>query len=177
MLERVTIRATDRAASEAFYDTVLQALGVERSSSGQDSTEWSDFALAAATAEHPVTRRLHYTPDYYGGFLLDPDGNSAEAVHHGAVRKNGIVDHLWIRVADVASATAFYATIAPDAGLRAGHQMPGFAQFRSDGGSVCLVTGTATEHLHMAFGVSDDAGAAVMADPDGNSVELVSARR
>ena len=23
--------------------------------------------------------------DYYGGFLLDPDGNSAEAVHHGDV--------------------------------------------------------------------------------------------
>ena len=27
--------------------------------------------------------RPQYSPDYYGGFLLDPDGNSAEAVHHG----------------------------------------------------------------------------------------------
>ena len=26
-------------------------------------------------------RRTVYGPDYYGGFLLDPDGNSAEAVH------------------------------------------------------------------------------------------------
>ena len=25
--------------------------------------------------------RPQYSPDYYGGFLLDPDGNSAEAVH------------------------------------------------------------------------------------------------
>ena len=28
----------------------------------------------------PGTRAI-YGPDYYGGFLLDPDGNSAEAVH------------------------------------------------------------------------------------------------
>src|SRR3954447_24874768 len=27
--------------------------------------------------------RTEYGPDYYGGFLLDPDGNSAEAVHLG----------------------------------------------------------------------------------------------
>jgi len=26
--------------------------------------------------------RTIYGPDYYGGFLLDPDGNSAEAVHY-----------------------------------------------------------------------------------------------
>ena len=29
--------------------------------------------------------RPEYGPDYYGGFLLDPDGNSAEAVHHDRV--------------------------------------------------------------------------------------------
>src|SRR5205085_8149074 len=42
--------------------------------------------------------RPQYSPDYYGGFLLDPDGNSAEAVHHGEPRERGI-DHVWIRVA------------------------------------------------------------------------------
>ena len=26
--------------------------------------------------------RPQYREDYYGGFLRDPDGNSAEAVHH-----------------------------------------------------------------------------------------------
>src|SRR5262245_37672693 len=26
--------------------------------------------------------RAQYGPSYYGGFLLDPDGNSIEAVHH-----------------------------------------------------------------------------------------------
>ena len=30
--------------------------------------------------------RPQYRDDYYGAFLLDPDGNSAEAVHHGALR-------------------------------------------------------------------------------------------
>src|SRR3954452_4614600 len=64
--------------------------------------------------------RPEYGPDYYGGFLLDPDGNSAEAVHHDHIRAGGIIDHLWIRVADVAAARGFYATIAPHAGLRPG---------------------------------------------------------
>ena len=31
--------------------------------------------------------RPQYSPDYYGAFLLDPDGNSVEAVHHGADRE------------------------------------------------------------------------------------------
>src|SRR5690349_1751640 len=48
--------------------------------------------------------RTVYGPDYYGGFLLDPDGNSVEAVH--LQRENpvpdGCIDHLWIRVRDPA---------------------------------------------------------------------------
>ena len=44
--------------------------------------------------------RPEYSDDYYGAFLLDPDGNSAEAVHHGSSRDGGNVDHLWIRVSD-----------------------------------------------------------------------------
>src|SRR3984885_3313455 len=62
--------------------------------------------------------RPQYGGDYYGGFLLDPDGNSAEAVHDGAPRRGGIIDHLWIRVADLGRARDFYDTIAPHAGLR-----------------------------------------------------------
>jgi len=29
-----------------------------------------------------VFDHVKYGDDYYGGFLLDPDGNSAEVVHH-----------------------------------------------------------------------------------------------
>src|SRR3989442_7486435 len=61
--------------------------------------------------------RPEYRSDYYGAFLLDPDGNSAEAVHHGGLRRDGIIAHLWIRVADVAAAKRFYATVAPYARL------------------------------------------------------------
>jgi hypothetical protein len=43
---------------------------------------------------------------------------STAAVHHGAMREGGHVDHLWIRVADVAWAKRFYELVAPHAGLR-----------------------------------------------------------
>ena len=139
MFDHVTIRVSDREASERFYETVLGTLGIEKTHSGEEYAEWRDFSLAEANAEKPVTRRLHvgfvapsrahvdefwrvgteagygddgapgprpqYRDDYYGAFLLDPDGNSAEAVHHGSLRSDGgWVDHLWMRVADVAAA-------------------------------------------------------------------------
>ena len=56
--------------------------------------------------------------DYYGGFLLDPDGNSAEAVHRE--RSSPVPPAprrpLWISVADLEASKRFYATIAPHAG-------------------------------------------------------------
>src|SRR5262249_61054097 len=42
--------------------------------------------------------RPEYGGDYYGGFLLDPDGNSAEAVHRAEAAQR-VIDHLWIGVA------------------------------------------------------------------------------
>jgi catechol 2,3-dioxygenase-like lactoylglutathione lyase family enzyme len=239
VFDHVTIRVSDRPASERFYETVLRTLGIEKTHSGEHYAEWDDFSLSQATGEKPVTRRLHvaffapsreqvdafwragtaagyrddgrpgprpeYSPDYYGGFLLDPDGNSAEAVHHGVTRTG--IDHLWIRVADVAAAKRFYETIAPHAGFRLRHDTPERAGFAADGGSFSLVAGTPTEHLHMAFPASDNAvvddfhraataagyrdnggpgerpvyhrgyyGAYVL-DPDGNNVEVVNHNR
>jgi catechol 2,3-dioxygenase-like lactoylglutathione lyase family enzyme len=151
--------------------------------------------------------RPEYGDDYYGAFLLDPDGNSAEAVHHETLRAGGHVDHLWIRVADVAASKAFYETIAPHAGLRLGGDTPQRAQFRGASGSFSVVAGQPTEHLHMAFPASGDAtvdafhaaatGAgyrdngspaerpayhtgyygAYVLDPDGNNIEVVSHNR
>ena len=101
--------------------------------------------------------RPQYRDDYYGAFLLDPDGNSAEAVHHGALRSDGNVDHLWIRVADVARAKTFYELVAPHAGFRQRHESEGRVQFAGETGSFSLVAGaTATERLHIAFPASDD---------------------
>jgi catechol 2,3-dioxygenase-like lactoylglutathione lyase family enzyme len=104
VFDHVTIRVTDRAASERFYDTVLATLGIEKT----NFAEWNDFSLTQAPHEELVTRRLHvafvapsrahvdefwrvgtragyrddgepgprpqYRDDYYGSFLLDPDG-------------------------------------------------------------------------------------------------------
>src|SRR3954469_13863709 len=62
--------------------------------------------------------RPEYGPDYYGGIPLDPAGKSALGVPHGNLRRGGVIDPLWIRVADVAASSRFYETIAPHAGFR-----------------------------------------------------------
>jgi catechol 2,3-dioxygenase-like lactoylglutathione lyase family enzyme len=151
--------------------------------------------------------RPQYSPDYYGAFLLDPDGNSVEAVHYSLVRAPGEIDHLWMRVADLGAAKRFYAAISPHAGLRVGADTPRRAQFRGSSGSFSLVPGAPTEHLHMALPAGDDAGvdafhraataagyrdngppgerpeyhpgyyAAFVLDPDGNNVEVVNHNR
>lgn len=101
--------------------------------------------------------RPQYREDYYGSFLLDPDGNSAEAVHHSLEREG--IDHLWIRVADVAAAQRFYELVALQAGFRfnkvnGDHHR---AQFVGEGGSFSVVEdGEPTEHLHMAFPVPEN---------------------
>ena len=59
MLDHVGIRVSDREASERFYRTVLDAIGVAQTHSGDWYAEWDVFALGEATDEKPVTRRLH----------------------------------------------------------------------------------------------------------------------
>jgi catechol 2,3-dioxygenase-like lactoylglutathione lyase family enzyme len=82
VFDHVTIRVSDRAASERVYTTVLGTLGVEPTYAGDDFVEWeNDFSIGAADAEHPVTRAA-YHPGYYGAYVLDPDGHNVEAVSH-----------------------------------------------------------------------------------------------
>jgi catechol 2,3-dioxygenase-like lactoylglutathione lyase family enzyme len=235
VFDHVTIRASDREATERFYDTVLRTIGIEQDWSNEHGAEWDDFSFAAATGDKPVTTRLHiafaapsrelvdefwrvgteagyrdegtpgprpqYSPDYYGAFLLDPDGNSAEAVHHGEQRQG--IDHLWIGVADVETSKRFYDLVAPFGGYEHGSGRPGFAHFGGEGGSFSVVEREPTEHVHIAFPAADNAtvdafhraateagyrdngppgeravyhegyyGAFVL-DPDGNNVEVV----
>ncbi len=155
----------------------------------------------------PPGPRPQYLDDYYGSFLRDPDGNSIEAVHYGDRRRSGIVDHLWIRVADLAAATAFYRLVADAAGFRLGREAPDRTSFSgADGASFSLVAGRPTEHLHLAFPGDENAVrrfyedavaaghrgngepgerpqyhpgyyAAYVLDPDGNNVEVVDHHR
>ena len=102
--------------------------------------------------------RPQYSPTYYGAFVLDPDGNSAEAVHAGVDRSgDNRIDHLWIRVGDVAAAKRFYGTIAPALGLRLSHEQPARVHFAGRNRSFGLVAGEPTENLHLAFSASDTA--------------------
>ena len=149
--------------------------------------------------------RRQYGPDYYGGFLLDPDGNSVEAVHYEDVRHG--VDHLWIRVASVEASKRFYDTIAPYARIRIGRDTPERASFVGDPGSFSVLHGdNVTENLHIAFPADNNetVGAfhraaleggyrdngtpgerayhrgyysAYVLDPDGNNVEVVNHNR
>jgi catechol 2,3-dioxygenase-like lactoylglutathione lyase family enzyme len=120
------------------------------------------FWQAGIDAGHPDDGapgpRPQYSEDYYGAFLRDPDGNSVEAVHHDRLRREGIIDHLWIRVADLPAATAFYETVAAAAGLHVRHASDGrTAVSGAEGGSFSLVPGDATAGLHMAFPGDEEA--------------------
>ena len=101
--------------------------------------------------------RPQYGPDYYGGFLLDPDGNSVEAVTHDRTRERGKLDHLWIRVADLQATKRFYTTIASQAGIELGDDEPDRVQFRFPDGTFSFLPGEPTIGLHLAFGAPDDA--------------------
>ncbi|MGC3981605.1 MAG: VOC family protein [Steroidobacteraceae bacterium] len=57
----VAFRAATRAAVDAFYAAALAAGGRDNGAPGL---------------------RPHYHPNYYGAFVLDPDGHNIEAVCH-----------------------------------------------------------------------------------------------
>ena len=45
-------------------------------------------AVAAGGRDNGGPGERHYHPGYYGAFVLDPDGNNIEAVHHGPVKRS-----------------------------------------------------------------------------------------
>ena len=59
----VAIAADDRATVDAFHRAALAAGGKDNGAPGL---------------------RPQYHPDYYGAFVLDPDGHNVEAVCHAA---------------------------------------------------------------------------------------------
>jgi len=62
----LAFQAGDRAAVERFHEAGLAAGGTDYGAPG----------------ERP------YHPGYYAAFLLDPDGNNIEAVHHGEAERS-----------------------------------------------------------------------------------------
>ncbi|GJI90707.1 hypothetical protein RugamoR1_38700 [Rugamonas sp. R1(2021)] len=45
-------------------------------------------ALANGGADNGGPGERAYHPGYYAAFVLDPDGNNIEAVHHGAAQRS-----------------------------------------------------------------------------------------
>lgn len=176
MIDHVTIGVADPDASRRFYDTVLAAIGLERdhdewgdfsiAADGRPPTKHLHIAFYVPTTElvdafHRAGVEAGYTDDgapgprpeydedYYGGFLLDPDGNSVEAVTHGRTKGTGEIDHLWLRTRDVAAIKRFYQA----AGLRIGIDGPDWVQVVTGRGSVSYVDDgkPVSEHVHIAF--------------------------
>ena len=58
----IAFSVEDRSLVDAYYRAALDAGGVDNGSPGI---------------------RLHYHPNYYGAYVLDPDGHNVEAVYHG----------------------------------------------------------------------------------------------
>jgi catechol 2,3-dioxygenase-like lactoylglutathione lyase family enzyme len=118
---------------------------------------WRAGTAAGYEDDGAPGRRPQYTPGYYGAFLRDPDGNSAEAVNHLDVRRGGHIDHLWIRVRDLDAAVAFYKTIMRCVGLREGRLWEEGCQFRGAWATFSLVADgkPITEHLRLAFPAPD----------------------
>ena len=152
--------------------------------------------------------RPQYVEDYYGAFLRSPDGNSIEAVHYSTVpSRTGFIDHVWIRVSDLAAATGFYRIVADAASLELRPASAERTTIAGPGGaSFSLVRGEPTQHVHMAFpgdnaavdrfhasltsaGFRDNGEprerpqyhpgyyAAYVLDPDGNNIEVVNHNR
>jgi len=62
-LLHIAFQASNRAAVDAFHAAAIRAGGTDNGAPGP---------------------RPYYHPDYYGAFILDPDGHNIEAVCHTA---------------------------------------------------------------------------------------------
>jgi catechol 2,3-dioxygenase-like lactoylglutathione lyase family enzyme len=180
---RVTVRVSDLEASRRFYETVLDLPAVDDA--------WHEFALAAGgptTGLHVAFAawsrrdvdafwrrgvddgyrsdgepgpRTQYGPEYYGGFLLDPDGNSVEAVFHGRQHGGGgLVDHLWIGVDDLSDAKRRYSEL----GLQMGAEHGDHVHVAVGERSLVLVADGRPPTRNLALAVPA---------PDGSTVEVV----
>ncbi len=123
---------------------------------------WRTLTEEGFRDDGPPGPREQYRPGYYGSFVLDPDGNSVEAVYKDNLRLDaGCIDHLWLRVRDVDASVAFYETVAPVLGFRLQLREHEWAHFRGGVGSF------RERSYHPGY-----YGAFVL-DPDGNNVEAV----
>jgi catechol 2,3-dioxygenase-like lactoylglutathione lyase family enzyme len=231
MLDHITLRVSDVEASRRFYDTALAPLDLvaefdewgDLSISAQRDgsvTQRAHVGFAARSAEQvdafwrAATEagfrdngapglRPQYHEAYYGAFVLDPDGNNIEAVHHGREQTQGTFDHAALRVTDLEASKHFYAAALEPLGFGVVHDEGGFVGLGVSGNSLWLLEGDPTRNVHVAFMAADNSTVdafhralvaagfqdngppgerpvyhagyygAFVLDPDGNNVEAV----
>ena len=118
LIDHVHLRVADLEASRRFYRAVLRAVGRDFTAEGPSFFSadelWVDRAdgpvsrvhLAFQASDRAAVHAFHaaglgaggrdnggpgersYHPGYYAAFLLDPDGNNVEAVHHGPAERS-----------------------------------------------------------------------------------------
>jgi catechol 2,3-dioxygenase-like lactoylglutathione lyase family enzyme len=115
LIDHVHLRAADLAAAKRFYREALAALGFSEVREGESwfaiDELWIDkadgpvsrvhlafqaqsreqvhaAALAAGGRDNGAPGERSYHRGYYAAFVLDPDGNNIEAVHHGVVERS-----------------------------------------------------------------------------------------
>jgi catechol 2,3-dioxygenase-like lactoylglutathione lyase family enzyme len=121
---------------------------------------WSVMTGVGYEDDGPPGLRPIYRDDYYGAFVLDPDGNSVEAVSIGSLREGDeVIDHLWIRASDLAATKRFYEAIAPFVGIRIAGERPERFHIATENRSAAFVHDgrPLTENVHLAFPAPDNA--------------------
>jgi catechol 2,3-dioxygenase-like lactoylglutathione lyase family enzyme len=118
LIDHVHLVVADIDASKRFYRAALRALGRDLSGEADGcfyadelfvsvaESHTSRVHLAFQAADHATVQRFYagtlaaggrdngapgersYHPGYYAAFVLDPDGNNIEAVHHGEARRS-----------------------------------------------------------------------------------------
>jgi len=194
MFECVTVRGSDLEASRRFYATLLgpdwgnfevapadggptRHLHIAFVAGSQDEVDafWQRGLDAGYESDGEPGLRPQYDTDYYGAFLLDPDGNSVESVYHGRVRAGaGLIDHLWIGVRDLGASHRFWETVAPALGLRLTGEVPGERfHLAARGRSFALVADgrPPSEHVRLVFPLPAGEPGFTAVDPDGNTIE------
>jgi catechol 2,3-dioxygenase-like lactoylglutathione lyase family enzyme len=192
MFDHVTIRVSDLESSRRFYRTLLERepeggeywewddFGIAEADVDHPTTRNLHVGFVAETREEVDAfwrrgveagyesdgepgLRPQYHPKYYGGFLLDPDGNSVEACTGFRDEVGGpLIDHLWLGVSDLGASRRFWETVAPVLSLDVTEDRQGRFHVRAGDRSFALVADgrPPSESVHLAFPVATDADVA-----------------
>jgi class 3 adenylate cyclase/catechol 2,3-dioxygenase-like lactoylglutathione lyase family enzyme len=118
LIDHVHLRVRDLEASKRFYRATLEAIGQNLSGEGEGYFESDELvasddgepterlhlafqapdrdsvhtfyeaALAAGGRDNGAPGERRYHPGYYAAYVLDPDGNNVEVVHHGPTTRS-----------------------------------------------------------------------------------------